>query len=171
MRSSEFNGQPWEASGQSSEAHAGLIGIEHALERCELGDDPRVDTLAEFCGNGPRWTPGSLWRDTYGRQPTTRQRGLYRRTGCSTCQRRWLRPCGMIDATSSASRRASHYAEAARVLMAEPAYRSRDLERIGRSRTGADELFKNGQTADGLDYVAAGMSTDKAVTCRCYKVA
>ncbi|MBF6355038.1 helix-turn-helix transcriptional regulator [Nocardia higoensis] len=38
---SEFNGQPWETSaGQSAAAHAGLIDIEHALERCELGEDP-----------------------------------------------------------------------------------------------------------------------------------
>ncbi|MEV0356900.1 helix-turn-helix transcriptional regulator [Nocardia sp. NPDC050697] len=38
---SEFSGQPWEHSaGQSSDAYAGLLDIESALERCELGDDP-----------------------------------------------------------------------------------------------------------------------------------
>ncbi|MBF6189195.1 helix-turn-helix transcriptional regulator [Nocardia farcinica] len=38
---SEFNGQPWEPGGaMTSEAHAGLLAIESALEICELGEDP-----------------------------------------------------------------------------------------------------------------------------------
>ncbi|MBU3064080.1 helix-turn-helix transcriptional regulator [Nocardia sp. NEAU-G5] len=38
---SEFSAQPWESTGGvSSDAYAGLVAIENALEICELGDDP-----------------------------------------------------------------------------------------------------------------------------------
>ncbi|MGH3963967.1 MAG: helix-turn-helix domain-containing protein [Pseudonocardiaceae bacterium] len=44
VRPTELTGQPWAPHDLvSSEAHAGLIGIEIAMERCELGVDPEVE--------------------------------------------------------------------------------------------------------------------------------